>query len=213
MSSDLSSKEKLPDWLRRWYCLKGEPRFREAADEIERLQGELDAAEQHVKILRENAASHEPRANTEGEVGLAADVGPGGGASASASGEAHAPELSPPQPPLDARYCPFNHKPCEPIDLAEETSETKSETVMSKVREHFDAQRDRDGYHSELERLEFAPPADPGPSFDMLGELKKRLMWCPALVGSNPHEWNGDGKCRHCGGERPSAETSGARDE
>lgn len=36
-----TSKEKLPDWLRRWYCLKGEPRFREAADEIERLQREL----------------------------------------------------------------------------------------------------------------------------------------------------------------------------
>lgn len=38
-----TSKEKLPDWLRRWYALKGEPRFREAADEIERLQRERDA--------------------------------------------------------------------------------------------------------------------------------------------------------------------------
>jgi len=39
-----TSKEKLPDWLRRWYCLKGEPRFREAADEIERLEAELEQA-------------------------------------------------------------------------------------------------------------------------------------------------------------------------
>jgi len=29
--------------------------------------------------------------------------------------------------PSAARYCPFNHKPCEPIDLADETSETKGE--------------------------------------------------------------------------------------
>lgn len=57
--SNLTSKEKLPDWLRRWYCLKGEPRFREAADEIERLQREL------VKFQKANAElalshTHEP---------------------------------------------------------------------------------------------------------------------------------------------------------
>lgn len=51
----------------------------------------------------------------------------------------------------------------DPNNPTARPAETKSETVMSKVREHFDAQRDRDGYHSELERLEFAPPADPGP--------------------------------------------------
>jgi hypothetical protein len=45
-----TSKEKLPDWLRRWYALKGEPRFREAADEIERLQKLVE----HVdEMLRE----------------------------------------------------------------------------------------------------------------------------------------------------------------
>lgn len=38
------SKEKLSDWLRRWYALKGELRFREAADEIERLEAELEQA-------------------------------------------------------------------------------------------------------------------------------------------------------------------------
>lgn len=41
MTDPVPSKEKLPDWLRRWYALKGELRFREAADEIERLQREL----------------------------------------------------------------------------------------------------------------------------------------------------------------------------
>lgn len=40
--SPLPSKEKLADWLRRWYALKGELRFRDAADEIERLQRELE---------------------------------------------------------------------------------------------------------------------------------------------------------------------------
>jgi hypothetical protein len=41
MTDPVPSKEKLPDWLRRWYALKGELRFREAADEIERLQALL----------------------------------------------------------------------------------------------------------------------------------------------------------------------------
>jgi hypothetical protein len=45
-----TSKEKLPDWLRRWYALKGEPRFREAADEIERLQ---KLVEHDDEMLRE----------------------------------------------------------------------------------------------------------------------------------------------------------------
>jgi hypothetical protein len=42
MTDSRTSKEKLPDWLRRWYALKGELRFREAADEIERLLTLLD---------------------------------------------------------------------------------------------------------------------------------------------------------------------------
>jgi hypothetical protein len=37
-----------------------------------------------------------------------------------------------------------------------------------------------------------------------LGAHGRSLIWCPALVGSNPHEWTPNGKCRHCGGERPS---------
>lgn len=41
MTDPVPSKEKLPDWLRRWYALKGELRFREAADELERLQREI----------------------------------------------------------------------------------------------------------------------------------------------------------------------------
>lgn len=75
--SDLgSSKENLPDWLRRWYCLKGEPRFREAADEIERLAGEcanwkqlhdVDEAciadlHRQLREAKESRASHEPSA-------------------------------------------------------------------------------------------------------------------------------------------------------
>ncbi len=55
MTDQLPSKEKLPDWLRRWYCLKGEPRFREAADEIERLEQDLTRTESaRVAILAEN---------------------------------------------------------------------------------------------------------------------------------------------------------------
>lgn len=86
----------------------------------------------------------------------------------------------PSEPPLDARYCPFNHKPCEPIDLAEETSETKEAPRNDRAvlhacncghswREHQTpgtecAVEDCPcGYYREIERLEFAPPADPGP--------------------------------------------------
>lgn len=47
-STHVPSKEKLPDWLRRWYALKGELRFREAADEIERLQRQVDALSVHA---------------------------------------------------------------------------------------------------------------------------------------------------------------------
>jgi hypothetical protein len=54
-----TSKEKLPDWLRRWYALKGELRFREAADEIERLQ------RANAELLKRNviaSSAHEPPA-------------------------------------------------------------------------------------------------------------------------------------------------------
>jgi hypothetical protein len=62
------SKEKLPDWLRRWYALKGEPRFREAADEIERLQRELD----RMTSLAGNVLPqlHDAVARAENEPGL-----------------------------------------------------------------------------------------------------------------------------------------------
>ena len=56
------SKEKLPDWLRRWYALKGELRFREAADEIERLnhcnaqlRAEVEAAHKDTEGWRQEA--------------------------------------------------------------------------------------------------------------------------------------------------------------
>jgi hypothetical protein len=59
MAEPVPSKEKLPDWLRRWYCLKGEPRFREAADEIERLQREL-ASFQKANAELALSHTHEP---------------------------------------------------------------------------------------------------------------------------------------------------------
>jgi hypothetical protein len=43
------SKEKLPDWLRRWYALKGELRFREAADEIERQQAQIATLKGYIE--------------------------------------------------------------------------------------------------------------------------------------------------------------------
>lgn len=55
MNEQRPSKEKLPDWLRRWYALKGELRFREAADEIERLSQDLARTESaRVAIMGEN---------------------------------------------------------------------------------------------------------------------------------------------------------------
>lgn len=65
MSEQAPSKEKLPDWLRRWYALKGEPRFREAADEIERLQLEKDQALYALDQATKSAA-HEPPAECAG---------------------------------------------------------------------------------------------------------------------------------------------------
>jgi hypothetical protein len=59
MTDPVPSKEKLPDWLRRWYALKGELRFREAADEIERLQRDLYEAEKLIAVQQERIA-HEP---------------------------------------------------------------------------------------------------------------------------------------------------------
>jgi hypothetical protein len=69
MSDTLPSNEKVADFLRRWYCLKGEPRFREAADEIERLERELEDARAQLVIVekerqwaqdRAMRAAHEP---------------------------------------------------------------------------------------------------------------------------------------------------------
>jgi hypothetical protein len=42
--------------------------------EIQRLHGELEAAEQHVKILRESVAAHEPGADYEEEVAAAREA-------------------------------------------------------------------------------------------------------------------------------------------
>lgn len=41
MTDNLTSNEKLSDWLRRWFVFKGDLRFRKAADEIERLSGAI----------------------------------------------------------------------------------------------------------------------------------------------------------------------------
>lgn len=113
MSEHSPSKESFSDrFVNMWYDLiesaakhtlrytRTRILFVEADKEIERLQREL-ASFQKANAELALRDAHEPRANTEGEVGLAADVGPGGGASASASGATHAPELSPALPPPD----------------------------------------------------------------------------------------------------------------
>jgi hypothetical protein len=60
MSAEHFSSNEIVVQLAKWYALKGEPCFREAAGEIKRLRGELEACEQHVKILQEARAAHEP---------------------------------------------------------------------------------------------------------------------------------------------------------
>lgn len=64
-----SSKEmSLPDSLRAWAdsnmrnAKYGPGLLRIAADEIDRLRAQLEAAEQHVKILQEQRSAHEPPA-------------------------------------------------------------------------------------------------------------------------------------------------------